>query len=264
MLELSGKHAVVTGATSDVGMAIVRALADQGALVHATGRRPERLEELAASHPDRIVPHVLPFSPEADIAGWVAGLGPVDIVVSNAAHPPELATFLDGGMTTLASIMAVNFFAPAALCHACLPGMIERGWGRLIAISSLASSIGEAHGPGYCASKAALDGLFRNLAIDYSPAGVTVNTIEPGALATERLSRHGAVKARRYAMAAAVRRVGLPEDVARTVTFLASPQAGFITGESLRVNGGLHLGNPLAAMYVRPSRQDRDHDQDQP
>jgi NAD(P)-dependent dehydrogenase (short-subunit alcohol dehydrogenase family) len=173
-----------------------------------------------------------------------------------------MATFLQGGTATLARIMAVNFFAPAALCHAALPGMVERGWGRLIAISSLASSIGEAHGPGYCASKAALDGLFRNLAIDYSPAGLTVNTIEPGALATERLSRHGAVKARRYALAAAVRRVGLPEDVAHAVTFLASPQAGFVTGESLRVDGGLHLGNPMAAMYVRPGRQDREQDRD--
>jgi 3-oxoacyl-[acyl-carrier protein] reductase len=178
----------------------------------------------------------------------------VDVLVLNAAHESERAPFLTGGMDALRPIMELNFFVPARLCLALLPGMRERGWGRVVAVGSLAASVGEAHGPSYCASKAALAGLFRNLAIDYSRDGITFNTVEPGPIATERLSRWGPQKARRLAMASATRAIATPEDVAHAVRFLASPHAGHITGEELRVDGGLHLGNP--PMYVRePEKQ---------
>lgn len=256
MMQLAGKSALVTGASGDTGMAIALALVEAGATVHATGRREDRLLELRERAPERIVPHVAEFS-DADAAErLIAATGPIDILVCNAAHPPEMAPLLKGGMSSLRSIMEVNFFAAAALIHAVLPGMIERGWGRVIAISSIASSIGEAYGPSYCASKAALDGMLRNLAIDYSPEGITFNSIEPGPIATERLAGWGATKARRLAMAACVRRVAQPEDVAYAVQFLASPQASIITGESMRLDGGLSLGNPLSAMYVRQAKRE--------
>lgn len=253
---LHGKAALVTGATGHIGTAIAGALAAAGARVHAVGRRADRLALLTARAPDRVIPHVAELAEAGSVARLVAATGPIDILVCNAAHPPERRPFLEGGMRVLRAVLEVNFFAAAELCLAVLPGMVGRGWGRLIAISSLAASIGEAHGPSYCASKAALDGLFRNLAIDYSPSGVTINSIESGPVATERLAGWGATKARRLAMAAAVRRVGTPEDIAHAVLFLAAPEGSFITGESLRVDGGLHLGNPLAAMYVR--HQDRE------
>lgn len=283
MVELAGRTALVTGATSDLGRALVLELASAGADVHALGRREEKLASLAASssggkpavtgnltalcaasdtvpqHSAKldaqfgtVTPHSLDLRDEAAVARLLATVGPIDILVLNAAHPPEAAPFLLGGMDKLRPIMEVNFFSPAQFVLALLPGMLERQWGRVIAISSLAAAIGEAHGPSYCASKAAFEGLMRNLAIDYSPGGITFNVIEPGPVMTERLQVWGPAKARRFALASAVRRVAQPEDVAHAVLFLASPRAGHITGEELRVDGGLHLGNAFAAMYVRP------------
>ena len=256
---LDGRTALVTGATSDVGVALVRALAADGAVVHAAGRRQDRLHQLADAAPPgaRIVPHAFDLADEAAFALALGDMGPIDVVVLNAAHPAEATPFLEGGMANLRGIMETNFFAAARVVHAVLPGMAARGWGRVIHVSSLAASIGEAHGPAYCASKAAMDSLLRNLAIDYSPRGVTFNAIEAGPLLTERMQKWGPAKARRMAMAAAVRRLGTPEDVAAAARYLASPQASFVTGEALRVTGGIHLGNPLAAMYVREGQAER-------
>ncbi|MBM3271139.1 MAG: SDR family oxidoreductase [Candidatus Sericytochromatia bacterium] len=244
MSDLAGKVALVIGATSDVGLAISLALAEAGATVHATGRRSERLAALHGS----ATAHVLDLADADGVQTLLTGIQ-ADVLVLNAAHESEAAPFLEGGMSKLRPIMEINFFAAAAVCLRLLPGMVERGWGRVLAVGSLAASLGEAHGPAYCASKAALEGLFRNLAIDYSRHGITFNTVAPGPIATERLARWGPTKARRLAMATANRRVASPEDVAHAVRFLASPAAGHITGEELRLDGGLHLGNP--PMYVR-------------
>lgn len=250
MSDLAGKTALVTGASGDIGQAIALALAAEGATVFATARRLDKLEELAASHPG-IVPV------EMDLANLGDVPEAIDILVLNAAHAPERAPLLKGGMETLRSIMEVNFFGQAALIERLLPGMVERRWGRLIHISSVAASIGEAHGPSYCASKSAMDGLFRNLTIDYSPYGVTVNSIEPGPILTERFTNFwGPVKARRFSLTTAVRRLGAPEDVANAVCFLASPKASYVTGEVMRVDGGIHLGNPMATMYIRQGSDD--------
>lgn len=253
MSDLTGKTALVTGASGDIGRAIALALAAEGATVYATARRLDKLEALAEEAGGRIVPLEMDLADVAD----VEVLGAIDILVLNAAHAPERAPFLKGGMETLRSIMEVNFFGQAALIERTLAGMVERRWGRLIHISSVAASIGEAHGPSYCASKAAMDGLFRNLTIDYSPYGVTVNSIEPGPILTERFTNFwGPVKARRFSLTTAVRRLGAPEDVANAVCFLASPKASYVTGEVMRVDGGIHLGNPMATMYIRQGRDD--------
>jgi NAD(P)-dependent dehydrogenase (short-subunit alcohol dehydrogenase family) len=147
--------------------------------------------------------------------------------------------------------MEVNFFAGVTLLQTVLPGMVERRWGRVVHISSLAAAIGQAQAPGYCASKAAMDALLRSVSIDYAHSGVTANSIEIGPIDTERLRAHGPMKLRRLAFSAAVRRVGTPEEVAHTVAYLVSEHAAFVTGATLRVDGGISLGNPLSTMYVK-------------
>lgn len=244
-LPLSDRVALVSGATSDIGAAICAALQTQGARVVGLGRRLERL-------PAGVEGLAVDLSDAAALRAALEGVGPVDVFVHNAAHEPEKKPFLEGGPATVRTLMEVNFMSATEVTHAVLPGMVSRGFGRLVFISSLAASLGEAHGPAYCASKAALEGFARSLAIDYTPAGVTTNIVAPGPVVTERLEGFGKTKARRFAMAAAARRLGEPADVAHAVSFLASPAASYITGETLRVDGGLHLGNPLAAMYVRP------------
>ena len=248
---LAGRTALVTGATSDIGLAITRVLADDGCLVHAAGRRIERLDTLAKDHPRHIRPIAFDFTDEAALAAAIAQIGPVDVLVMNAAHPPEKAPLLEGGEATLRAVMETNYFAASRLVLAVLPGMLARGFGRVIHISSLAASIGEAFGPAYCASKSAMDSLMRTCAIDYSPQGVTFNAIECGPLETERMAKWGPAKARRMAMATTVRRLGTGDDIAHAVRFLAAPMGGWVTGEMLRVDGGIHLGNPLSAMFVR-------------
>lgn len=248
---LAGRTALVTGATSDIGLAIARGLAEDGATVWAAGRRMERLAALAADHPDRVKPIAFDFTDPAALAAAMEKIGAVDVLVMNAAHPPEKAPLLEGGEANLRAIMETNYFAASRVLLAVLPGMLERGFGRVIHISSLAASIGEAFGPAYCASKSAMDSLMRTCAIDYSPKGVTFNAIECGPLETERMAKWGAAKARRMAMATTVRRLGNGADIAHAVRFLAAPAAGWVTGEMMRVDGGIHLGNPMSAMFIR-------------
>jgi NAD(P)-dependent dehydrogenase (short-subunit alcohol dehydrogenase family) len=244
---LDGRHALVSGATSDIGLAIVGSLLSAGATVHALGRRLERLDTL--QH-ERLHAHAIDLVDEGAVAS-LASTGSIDILVLNAAHPSERKPLLTGGVSLVRAVMEVNFFAGVTLLQAVLGGMVDRRWGRIVHISSLAAAIGQAQAPGYCASKAALDALCRNVAIDYSAFGVTANSIEVGPVNTERLQAHGPIKLRRLAFSTAVRRLGNPEEVAHAVSYLVGEHAGFITGESLRVDGGIHLANPMSTMYVK-------------
>ena len=130
------------------------------------------------------------------------------------------------------------------LLKSVLPGMQARGWGRVILIGSVAGMVGTSAYPAYCTIKAAYEGLVKNLAVDYSKYGITVNLVSPGFIETERFKKAAPPQLlEKFRQASAVKRLAQPEDIAPVVSFLASQQASFLTGINLPVCGGLNLGN---------------------
>ncbi|MCX2731920.1 SDR family oxidoreductase [Saccharopolyspora sp. NFXS83] len=250
-LGLTGRVAVVPGATSGLGAAVVRGLAAEGAHVAFGGRRAELAQRQAAELPSAVgigVDITEPDGPRS-LVDAAAGFGPVDVLVLNGGGP---APGTAAEMSAEAAQDAVRLLLSAhiRLVEAVLPGMRERGWGRIIAIGSsgvqqpinglAASNVG----------RGALAGYLKTLAGEVAADGVTVNMVLPGRIETERLNSLNAAMAERRGVAEdEVRdasradipagRFGTPEEYAAAVVFLAGAQASYITGEQLRCDGGL-------------------------
>ena len=242
-----GRRILVTGARRGIGAALATGLAEPGStvLIHhlAAGAEAEgvarRCRELGAEA----------LTVEADLADPAAVLrlaeaaGPVDILVNNAARASNVGL----GALPLAewqATFAVNVTAAMLLTQALASGMAERGWGRIINITSVTVRLGGPSGPSYVASKAALIGLTRAAARSLGPAGITVNAISPGAVVTEGeaelAGERGVAEAHAAIVAAqAVPRPLLPADMIAAVRFLASPGASAMTGQVLEVGAGL-------------------------
>ncbi|MCA1187370.1 MULTISPECIES: SDR family oxidoreductase [unclassified Saccharopolyspora] len=251
-LGLSGRVAVVPGATSGLGAAVVRGLAGEGAHVAFGGRRAELAAELAAELPSAVgvgVDLLDPDGPRSLVDAATGAFGPVDVLVLNGGGP---APGTAAEMTAEDAEQAVHrLLTPhVRLVEQVLPGMRERGWGRIVAIGSsgvqqpinglAASNVG----------RAALAGYLKTLATEVAADGVTVNLVLPGRIETERLtSINEAMAAHRGVAPDAVRdasradipagRFGTPEEYAAAVVFLASAPASYITGAQLRCDGGL-------------------------
>ena len=247
MSELSGKTAVVTGAAGGIGKAIVKALAASGAHVAMIDRDGAALDRLATELGDTTTPFVVDLADPASIAtgaeAILAGFGRVDILVNNAGilSPNKLAG------TTLQewqALMAINLDAAFLLTQAFVPGMKEAGWGRLINMSSYAwKSGGLTAGTAYSVSKAAMVGLTFSSARELTGTGITANAVAPAYVISPMIMEQ-LTEAQRAAQLAAipVGRFCEPEEVAHSVSFLASPLAGFITGGIIDMNGGLQFG----------------------
>ncbi|CAL9373788.1 3-oxoacyl-[acyl-carrier-protein] reductase FabG [Streptomyces sp. enrichment culture] len=251
-LGLAGRVAVVPGATSGLGAAVVRALSSEGAYVAFGGRRAELASQQAAELPSAVgigVDITDPDGPRSLVEAATSRFGPVDVLVLNGGGPaPSTAA----GMTAEDAQEAVKLLVTAhiRLVEAVLPGMRERGWGRIIAIGS--SGIQEPIA-GLAASnvgRGALAGYLKTLATEVASDGVTVNLVLPGRIETDRMKQvYGAVSERRGVPEQEVRdasraeipagRFGTPDEFAAAVAFLASAQASYITGEQLRCDGGL-------------------------
>jgi len=247
MSELSGKTAVVTGAAGGIGKAIVKALAASGAHVAMIDRDGAALDRLAAELGEATTPFVVDLANPASIAtgaeAILAGFGRVDILVNNAGilSPNKLAG------TTLQewqALMAINLDAAFLLTQAFVPGMKENRWGRLINMSSYAwKSGGLTAGTAYSVSKAAMVGLTFSSARELTGTGITANAVAPAYVISPMIMEQ-LTEAQRAAQLAAipVGRFCEPEEVAHSVSFLASPLAGFITGGIIDMNGGLQFG----------------------
>lgn len=244
--EFRGRTAVVTGGGSGIGRAVAYELARRGARVVIVSRDAERLGASAeAMRADGLDVAAL----TGDIADpalltRLAELAPqVDVLVNNAAI---FASYDDVDRVPLDEIdhvFAVNVRAALLLARHVLPGMKQRGFGRIVSIGSVAATLGAAGQVAYSASKAALEGMTRSLAAECSRRGVTCNLIEPGLIASDRAMQNIDVETRdALVRATPLGRPGTVEEVAFAACFLASERASFITGATLPVSGGIGLG----------------------
>jgi NAD(P)-dependent dehydrogenase (short-subunit alcohol dehydrogenase family) len=228
--------AVVTGASSGIGEAVARLLLDGGRTVISLQRRPPRLRH------ERLLYYGVDLADaEATrkVAADVAARHAVRYLVNNAGVNRP-GTLEQTTVEDLDSAVAVNVRAPMILIQAFAPGMRAAGFGRIVNISSRAA-MGKTGRTAYSAAKAGLIGMTRTLCLELASGGITVNAIAPGPVATELFDRGhppGGEKRQRVIEQIPVRRVGAPDDVARAVVFLLSPDSGYITGQTLFVCGG--------------------------
>ena len=233
MTSLSGKRAVVTGASRGIGKAIAAALRADGAWVAGTctsGAGDGACDEWLAAD----------FSSLDQIdacAREVGRLAP-DILVNNAGIN-RIAPFVDVSLADFMLIHQVNVVAPLRLCQAAIPAMKTRGWGRIVNVSSIWGKISKAHRASYSASKFAIDGLTVALAAEHTQDGILANSVAPGFIDTE-MTRTILNEADRQALAAQVpaRRLGTADEIAGLVVWLSSPANTFISGQNIAIDGG--------------------------
>jgi 3-oxoacyl-[acyl-carrier protein] reductase len=244
MFDLSGKRALVTGASGSIGGAIARALHGQGAAVGLSGTRAEALEALAAELGERA--SVLPCDlsdPEAcqALPGRAeAALGGLDILVNNAGLTRDnLALRIKDADWDL--VLEVNLTAAFRLCRASLRGMMKRRWGRIVGITSVVGVTGNPGQANYAASKAGMIGMSKSLAQEVASRGITVNCVAPGFIETAMTDALGAQQRDKLLGAIPAGRLGSSDDVAASVAFLASDEAAYMTGQTLHVNGGMAM-----------------------
>jgi 3-oxoacyl-[acyl-carrier protein] reductase len=245
MFDLTGKSALITGASGGIGAAVAKALHGAGGTVALHGTRAERLEALAGELGQRA--HVTPadLSDRAAAEGLAKqaaeAMGGLDILVNNAGLTRD-NLFLRMSAEEWDSVLQVNLTAAFLLSKAVLRPMMKARWGRIVMVSSVGAYIGAPGQSNYASSKAGLIGLARSIAREYGPRGITANVVAPGPIATDMLDALPDDKRAALGAQVPVGRVGTVDEVAAAVTFLASDPAAYITGAVLPVDGGLGMG----------------------
>ncbi len=244
MFDLTGKGALVTGASGGIGGAIARALHARGAAVALSGTRTEPLEALAGELGARA--HVVPadlFDPaavDALPARAAEAMGALDILVNNAGVTRDTLAMRmkDEDWQT---VIDIDLTACFRLSRAVLKGMMRARWGRILQITSVVGQTGNPGQANYAAAKAGLVGMSKSLALEVASRGITVNCIAPGFVETAMTDKLAEEQKGRILGAIPAGRMGSPEEIAAAAVYLASPEAAYVTGQTIHVNGGMAM-----------------------
>ncbi|MGA9548578.1 MAG: 3-oxoacyl-[acyl-carrier-protein] reductase [Rhodomicrobium sp.] len=242
MFDLTGKCALVTGASGGIGEAVAEALHGQGATVALSGTRRQKLEEVATRLGSRV--HVLPcdLRDRAQVSALIgqaeAAMGQFDILVNNAGVTKD-NLFMRMKDEEWDEVIAINLTSVFVLCRGALRNMMRRRAGRIINIASISGVIGNPGQGNYAASKAGLVGMTKSLAREVASRGITANCIAPGFIETPMTHALNEKQTEAIASNIPAGILGKPGDIAAGVVFLASSEARYITGETLHINGGM-------------------------
>ena len=244
MFDLTGKCALVTGATSGIGKAAALALHAQGATVAGAGRRAGNLEDIKDLLGDRFVPLACDLSDRGEVSDLprraAEAMGEVSVLVNSAGMTQD-SLLLRLSDDAWQSVLDVNLTAAMILSRQVLRGMMKNRWGRIINITSVVAATGNPGQSNYAASKAGLTGLTKSLAIEVANRNITANAVAPGMIATAMTETLPDQRKEAIVGQIPAGRPGTVEEVAAAVVFLASPEAGYITGATLHVNGGMAM-----------------------
>ena len=244
MFDLTGKSALVTGASGGIGAAIARALHAQGATVGLSGTREDPLNALAGELGDRA--HVLPCNlSDADAVNALPkqaaeAMGAVDILVNNAGITRD-NLFMRMSDAEWSEVLNVNLTSAFRLSKGVMRGMMKTRWGRIINVSSIVGATGNPGQANYAASKAGMVGMAKSLAYEVASRNITVNTVAPGFIATPMTESLTDEQRSRIDAQIPTGRMGRAEEIAAAVVYLASEEAAYVTGATLHVNGGMAM-----------------------
>jgi 3-oxoacyl-[acyl-carrier protein] reductase len=242
MFDLTGKAALVTGASGGIGGAIAKALHAQGATVTISGTNKEKLDQLAAEIGDRVFVLPCDLRDRASVVKLAEEaektLGQVDILVNNAGITHD-NLFMRMKDEEWDDVIAVNLTSVFVLTRGILRNMMRRRAGRIVNIASISGVLGNPGQPNYAASKAGLVGMTKSLAREVASRGITANCIAPGFIKTPMTDALTEKQVEAIAGAIPTQTFGKPEDIAAAVIYLASDEAGYVTGETIHVNGGM-------------------------
>ncbi|WP_299144992.1 3-oxoacyl-[acyl-carrier-protein] reductase [uncultured Tateyamaria sp.] len=244
MFDLTGKSALITGASGGIGADIARTLHDAGATVGLSGTRVDPLQALADELGERA--HVLPCNlSDGDAVDALPrqaaeAMGAVDVLVNNAGITRD-NLFMRMSEEEWASVLNVNLTSTFKLCKGVMRGMMKARWGRIVNISSVVGATGNPGQANYAASKAGMIGMSKSLAYEVASRGITVNAVAPGFIATAMTDKLTDDQKTGIMGQIPAGRMGEAHEIAAAVLYLASPEAAYVTGTTLHVNGGMAM-----------------------
>ncbi len=247
MFRLDGKIALVTGASQGIGQAVAKQLAGRGARVIVAARSTRKLEAVAEdirAAGGEAHPLALDVSAPAEVAGQIAGLPAewkaVDVLVNNAGITRD-GLFARMRLEQWEEVLATNLTGAYAVTRELVRGMMRKRWGRIIFVSSVVGLMGNAGQTNYAASKAGLVGFAKSLAREFGGRDITANVVAPGFVETAMTGELDDKTRARLSESIVLRRFGSVDDIAAAVVYLASVEAGYVTGEVLNVSGGMYI-----------------------